>query len=183
MMYMVPPETSGTGRLRTSAFLLSSPPSLCFLRLPAVWVSEGTRWCFSVFLHVWDYSHRTAGMTYNTKSCQIYTLVFMSPVFVITTTTPGNRGITCALRCGKGMWAMFSINATNQCFSLSIHWKYQIPPSMGRLHLHSGPAQGVRLRHLKFVVPTQEGVGVAVPMSQEPLSEQLPQCRPSLHNP
>lgn len=175
MICTASPEPSGTGRLRTSAFLLSSPPSLCFLRLPAVWVSEGTRWCFSVFLHVWDYSHKTTqGWLLIIKSYQTHTLVFMSPMFVITTTTPGNIGITCILRCGKDMWAVFSINATNQCFSLSIHWKYHIPPSKGQLRLHSGPAESVELCHFKLVVPTHEseGVSVAVPKAHVPLGDQ-----------
>lgn len=27
------------------------------------------------------------------------------------------------------MWTVISINTTNQCFSLSVHWKYSIPPA------------------------------------------------------
>lgn len=96
----------------------------------------------------------------------------MCPVSVITTTMPGNTGIICTLRRGKGTWAVFSINATNSV-SLSA--------SIGsiRSHLQGGSCivTQAQLRAsgcaaLKFVVPTHGGVGVAVPQSHEPLSEQ-----------
>lgn len=69
------------------------------------------------------------------------------------------------------MWTVISINTTNQCSSLSVHWKYY-PTCRGRLRLHSGPAERIGLCCLKFVLPTHEGVGVAVSKSRKPLCEQ-----------
>lgn len=52
----------------------------------------------------------------------------MAPVSVMTTTAPGNPGLTCT-RMWEGHVDCNFCQFTNQRFSLSVHWKYSILPA------------------------------------------------------